>query len=97
MSSSVSYDSTNRELRTVRKYFAAKDAAVLQIKWKEGIRKDARIKPGRILAHIIWDGLPAEPVRAPAGCEGTIESTNRRIRYEFLHRRVETLLRLKAT
>ena len=66
----VSYDSLNRDLRTVRFYFDAQEKSVQGFNWEEDIQVGARIAPGRRLAHISWDPPPDEPVVAPDGCEG---------------------------
>jgi hypothetical protein len=92
---SVSYDSLNRDLRTVRFYFAAQEKSVQDFRWEEDITVGARIEPGKLLAHIRWDSPPDERVVAPEGCEGEIEWINGRIDFTSLHRKPEELLRLK--
>lgn len=95
--SAVVYDAMNRELRTVRDYFAQRDEVVLNIKWQPGIEEGAQIAPGQLLAHIDWDGAPEEPLKAPSGCGGRIEWINGQIEYEKLDLRPEVLLRLEAS
>ena len=92
----VVYESTNRELRTVPKYFQEEDRAVQHIKWEDDIKVGVRIEPCRLLAHIIFDKPSPEPLHAPEACEGEIEWINPRIPYEWLDLRPVTLLRLKA-
>ena len=91
----VSYDSLNRDLRTVRFYFDAQEKSVQGFNWEADIQVGARIAPGRRLAHISWDPPPDEPVVAPDGCEGEIEWMKGRIDITSLHRKPEELLRLK--
>ena len=93
----VVYEPTNRELRTVPEYFEQQDRAVQDIRWEEDIDVGVWIMPGRLLAHIIFDSPPPEPVYAPEGCTGEIEWINRRISHEWLDVRPVTLLRLKAS
>jgi hypothetical protein len=85
----------NRELRTVRDYFAERDEEVLNIKWQPGIEEGAQIAPGELLAHIDWSGGTKEPLDAPSGCGGRIEWINGQIEYEKLDLRPEVLLRLE--
>src|SRR5574341_988108 len=92
--SPVVYDAINRELRTVPDYFAQRHVSVLDIAWQGGVAEGAHITSGQLLARIIWDGEPEEPLTAPAGCVGTIVWLNEHIAYELLHRRSEVLLRL---
>ncbi|NIO04334.1 MAG: hypothetical protein GTN74_06875 [Proteobacteria bacterium] len=91
----VVYDSANRELRTVRDYFAGRDEEVLNIKWEDGIEEDALISPDQCLAQIIWDGASREPIDAPAECSGVIGWINGRIEYETLDLKSQVLLRLR--
>ena len=94
--SPVVYDAANRELKTVRDYFAQRRVAVLDIAWQARITEGARIIPHQFLARIRWDGEPEEFLTTPADCAGTIVWLNERIPYELLHRRSEVLLRLAA-
>ena len=95
--SPVVYDAMNRELRTVRDYFAEREEGVLNIKWEPGIEEGAQISPGQLLAHIDWSGGTKEPLEAPSGCGGRIEWINGQIAYEMLDLRPEALLRLEAS
>lgn len=92
----VVYDPITRELRTVPKYFQEEERAVQDIRWEDDIRVGVRIEPGKLLAYIIFDAPPPEPMYAPDACEGEIEWINPRIPYEWLDLRPVTLLRLKA-
>lgn len=94
--SPVVYDAMNRELRTVRDYFAQSDKEVLNIKWQPEIEEGAQIVPGQLLAHIDWTGGTKDPLEAPSGCGGRIEWINGQIEYEKLDLRPEVLLRLEA-
>ncbi|MFQ6093869.1 MAG: hypothetical protein ACE5OR_14550 [bacterium] len=94
--SPVVYDAMNRELRTVRDYFAQSDEEVLNIKWQPEIEEGAQIVPGQLLAHIDWSGGIKDPLEAPSGCGGRIEWINGQIEYEKLDLRPEVLLRLEA-
>jgi len=68
----VSYDHPNRELRTVRFYFADHDDSVLKIKWQPGIKVGSQIEAGQVLATILWDESEDVLIKAPAKCSGTI-------------------------
>lgn len=92
----VVYESTNRELRTVPKYFQEEDRVVQDVRWEEDIDVGVHIEPGRLLAQVIFDAPPPEPLYAPDACAGEIARVNRRIRYEWLDVKPITLLRLKA-
>jgi hypothetical protein len=92
----VVYESTNRELRTVSQYFQEEDRAVQDVRWEEDIEVGSHIEPGRLLAHVIFDAPPPEPLHAPEACAGEIEWINRRIPYEWLDVIPVTLLLLKA-
>jgi hypothetical protein len=87
---------TNRELRTVPKYFQEEDRAVQDLRWEEDIDVGVQIEPGRLLAHVIFDASPPEPLYSPEACTGEIERINRRIPYGWLDVWPVTLLRLKA-
>ena len=82
----VTYDPINRELRTVPDFFAARNTSMELLSWCEGIKKGAKIKENVPLADIFWDDGTSEVLTAPPGCAGVIESTNRRILYENLHK-----------
>ncbi len=90
----VVYEEQNRELRTVIDYFAQREDAVLDIEWQNQTHVGDPITAGQLLAHIVWDGRPNEPLYAPLGCTGNIVWKNGRVEYERLHRRSEVLLRL---
>jgi hypothetical protein len=92
----VVYESTNRELRTVPKYFEEEDRAVQDVRWEEDIDVGVQIESGRLLAHIIYDAPPPEPLFAPEACAGETEWINRRIPYEWLDVTPVTLLSLKT-
>ena len=75
----VSFDKLNRELRTVRFYFRNKQESVLKIHWAAGISRGTTIEAGDLLAKIEWRKSGFEDIRAPRGCAGTVERTNRNI------------------
>lgn len=91
----VAYEPINRELKTVPGYFQEQDRTVQDVRWQEDI--GVQITPGRLLAHIIFEPPPPEPVYAPEGCTGEIEWINRRIPHEWLDVKPLTVLRLKAS
>ena len=82
----LSYDAVNREVSFVPSYFNAAAASVLVVSWKIGIRSGAVIAAGTMLATIKWDDGTETVMQAPAGANGTVQATNRRILYERLHR-----------
>lgn len=91
----VSYDPQNRELRSVRFYFFDKDEAVLQIRWKDGVKAGAHIQTNEILFTIVWEFSADQDVKAPAGCNGIVQRTNRRISYDELDEQSQWLLELE--
>jgi hypothetical protein len=92
--SPVVYDAANRELRTVKDYFAAREGQVLNIKWEKEINEGEEISSGDHLAQIIWEGADEEPIHAPPGCTGVIDWINGQIEYEKLDLKPQALLRL---
>ena len=94
--SPVVYDAANRELKTRKDYFAQIDKPVIGIKWEKGIDVGAEIKPGQLLAQIVWDNATKTPIVAPSKCTGRIKSINGQIEYEWLHLQSQVLLRLAA-
>ena len=76
---SVTFDKLNRVLRTVRFHFRDKHESVLKIHWESGISRGANIKEGQLLAQIEWRKSGFEDIRAPKGCSGRVERTNRNI------------------
>jgi hypothetical protein len=91
----VSYDSANRELHTVTDFFRRRRRSVDLVSWRPGIKIGAGIVEGTLLADIYWDDGTREVLTAPAGCAGRVAFTNRRIRYDKLHRAPsQVLLRL---
>ena len=97
-SSSVVYDRENRVLNTVVEYFAQEYQAgrsVDQIEWADGVKEGSDVKPRQVLAQIVWNNGPDDTIKAPASCTGTIASINGKIEYEWLHLKVQCLLRLK--
>jgi hypothetical protein len=92
----VVYEPTNRELRTVPKYFQEEERAVQDVRWEEDVKVGVHIEPGRLLATVIFDAPPPEALCAPEACAGEIEWINRRIPHGWLDVWPETLLRLKA-
>ena len=88
----VTHDADNLELRTVRFYFKDRREAVLQILWEQGMAAGSAVIPGQKVATIIWRRSAPEDISAPAGCQGTVEKTNRRILYEKLRSESTTLV-----
>jgi hypothetical protein len=94
--SPVVYEAANRELKTRKDYFAQIHKSVIGIEWAEGIVVGAEIKPGQLLAEIVWDGGSKTPIKAPSKCEGKIKSKNGQIDYNWLHLQSQVLLWLAA-
>jgi len=92
--SSVVYEAANRELKTRKDYFAQVDKPVIGIEWGKGIDVGAEIRPGQLLAEIVWDDASKTPIEAPSKCTGRIEWKNGQIEYEWLHTESQVLLRL---
>jgi hypothetical protein len=91
--SPVVYDVANRELRTVTGFFPPNDL-VVQIRWEDAVSVNANVRPGQLLATIVWNSGRSAPITAPAGCTGRITYQNRKILYEVLSEQSLTLLRL---
>jgi len=92
----VIYDPINRELRTVPDFFVARNSSMELLSWRKGIKGGVKIKENTELADIFWDDGKKNVLKAPTGCAGIIQSTNRRILYENLHiPPSQWLLRLK--
>jgi hypothetical protein len=97
-SSCVVYDPENCVLSTVVKYFAdanQEGRSVEQIEWADGVDEASDIETGQALAKILWNKESDTTIVAPQSCEGTIESINGKIQYEWLHKKVQRLLCLK--
>jgi hypothetical protein len=94
--SPVVYEAANRELKTRKDYFAQIHKSVIGIEWAEGIVVGVEIKPGQLLAEIVWDDGSKTPIKAPSKCRGRIELINGQIEYEWLHKEPQLLLRLAA-
>src|SRR5688572_20175322 len=92
----ASYDPVPRLLRTVPEFYDARVNAVLVIRWEPGIKAEAEIQEGDLLATVVWDDDQEDPIHAPNGCEGTVLRTNRQIRFGTLHRTAQDLLELVA-
>lgn len=92
--SPVVYEAANRELKTRKDYFAQIQKPVIGIEWAEGVEVGAEIKPGHLLAEIVWDDGSKTPMNAPSKCTGRIEWKNGQIEYEWLHKEPQLLLRL---
>jgi len=95
--SPVVYEAMNRELKTVKDYFAHIGISVIGIEWEAEIEVGTEITPGQLLAYIVWDGPPKERLEAPVECGGRIEWKNGQIKYEWLHLESQVLLRLAAS
>jgi len=68
----VTYDRSNRELRTRRFYFEGRPG-VNEILWFDDIDIGVSIEPGTELAEISYSDGTTESIVAPPLCEGTIE------------------------
>ena len=82
----LSFDAVSREVSFVPSYFRAAAATVLVVSWEDGIKSGALIAGGAKLATIKWDDGTETTMSAPAGANGIVQATNRRILYERLHR-----------
>lgn len=80
----VTYDPTNRELRTVPEAFAARDLGVLSVVWRSDVDPGAQVEPGTELADIQWQDNSRGVLTAPDGCAGQISTVNRNIAFENL-------------
>jgi hypothetical protein len=94
--SPVVYETANRELKTRKDYFAQIHRPVIGIEWAEDIGVGAEIKPGQLLAEIVWDDGSKTPIQAPPKCKGRIEFKSGQIDYDWLHMEPQLLLRLAA-
>jgi len=81
----VSFDADNRQLRSVKAFFADAENGVINFSWNPTVKNGAVIAKDRLLFTIRWDGDEEEEVRAPAGCAGTVIRTNRQgVDYDLL-------------
>ena len=93
----LTYESKNREVYFVIDYFKKKPAAPVRVSWKGGISRDATVAVGDVLATLKWSDGSEEELKAPGGCNGMIETTNRQIQYALLTRApAQWAVRLKA-
>jgi hypothetical protein len=79
----VSFDSQTRILTFVPAFFKAR-AANPFVSWRIGIKANAKINEGTILADIFWDDGTDEPITSTVA--GTIVRTNRQLSHTTLHR-----------
>ena len=94
--SPVVYDAANRELKTIKDYFAQIEKPVIGIEWEKDIAVGAKIKSAQLLAQIVWGDATQTPILAPSKCTGRIDCQNGQIEYEWLHIQPQVLLRLAA-
>ncbi len=80
----VTYNSVIREAHFVPSHFDDPQAFVEIIRWE--VKGGSRIRAGTLLGNIFWSDGTFEELKSPQGCSGEIAATNRRIRYERLHR-----------
>jgi hypothetical protein len=80
----VTFDASNREIRSVRFYFEDANDSVSTITWEPGIANGVTVKQGDLLATIVFASSPQVPIHAPPGCDGVVDVTNRRIPYDEL-------------
>ncbi len=93
----LTYESKNREVYFVIDYFKQKPAAAVRVSWKGGIGRDTTVVVGDVLATLKWSDGTEEELKAPGGCNGMIEATNRQIKYALLTRApAQWAARLKA-
>ncbi len=93
----LTYEHRNREAYFVIDYFKQNPAAAIRVSWKQGIRRDATIAVGDVLATLTWSDGIQEDLKVPGRCNGVIEAMNRRIKYALLTRPpAQWALRLKA-
>jgi len=78
----VTYNTNSKELRNIPEAFAERDDYVASIVWEKQVG-DA-VDVGLKLATIQWGEGTLEPLNAPEGCVGTVQSLNRDILYEDL-------------
>jgi hypothetical protein len=79
-----SFDAGNKTLMFHPQFFADHPEAVVQVKWREGIRSGATIRVGSLLGIVIFNDGSRLFMKIPAGVSGTIAATNRAITYELL-------------
>ena len=84
----VSYDNQTRECRFDPTWFKnASTEAVSRVIWKSFAKKGKKVAPGTLLGTVVWNDGSRAKLKAPTGCRGTIEATNRRIEYDRLHKK----------
>jgi hypothetical protein len=64
------YDSVNRELKSVPGGFFAKGTVPIRLDWS-GLALGDQVAQGMVLGHWIWQ-LGRTPIIAPAGCAGKV-------------------------
>ncbi|MFW6067313.1 MAG: hypothetical protein ACOC97_03175 [Myxococcota bacterium] len=89
------YDSRDDIVWFDRARFASAPDDVAMVRWARDAKHGKRVRPGTELARLIWMDGSEEPLRAPSGCHGTIDATNRRIVYERLGATKQFAFRLK--
>jgi len=72
-------------LRFVVPWFASRSLAAVKVSWN--IKGGETVSPGDELAVLTWDDGTTEELKAPTGCQGTVEATNRRIEFVRLGKR----------
>jgi len=78
------FETKNREVRFIVRYFAERDQSVVKLSWRGTVKGKAQVFPGDELADLTWSDGNEEVLTAPPKCRGAIEVANRRIAYEEL-------------
>ena len=76
---SVSFDPLNLDLRTVYRYFAQEDEALVDVEWQDWVKRGAQVRANRVLGAFLWDTGEFSDFKAPVGCNGTIRRVQRDI------------------
>lgn len=93
----LTYEKLNREAYFVVDHIKRNPAAAIRVSWKPGIGRKSTIGAGDVLATLTWSDGTKENLVAPAGCNGVIAATNRRLKYALLSKPpAQWVLRLKA-
>jgi len=95
--SALTYERLNREAYFVTDHIKQNPAAAIRVSWKPGIGRKSTIAAGDVLATLTWSDGTKENLVAPAGCNGVIAATNRKLKYALLSKPpAQWALRLKA-
>jgi hypothetical protein len=93
----LTYERKNREAYFVVDYLKQNPAAVVRVSWRRDIGRGTTVAVGDVIGTLFWSDGTQEDLKAPGGCNGTIDAKNRRIKYALLTRHpAQWALRLKA-